>query len=202
VGSRLYATIKALAHHGTVSPKVLTCEMQRQQSRKMTVVTWFCEASPFFQCAGISHPTRPWGGGSRGDTRGGPYPGEETHAPARSFRFSPYTGPSTGRGLFAPSPVTLGFTMPVSPARGRVERDYKGREKGQTHPPKDLSNVRLTTSMSQVLIQQTTHDRGCMQKKEGARGAFAAPDQASFRYRAMSSGPASSGSAFSTKCKK
>ncbi len=186
--------------------------MEHQQLHEMRVVAWLCEISltpAWLQYAGIPHPTRPLAsspapgaGGSRGDTRGGPYPGEETHAPARSFRFSPYTGPSTGRGLFAPSPVTLGFTMPVSPARGRVERDYKGREKGQTHPPKDLSNVRLTTSMSQVLIQQTTHDRGCMQKKEGARGAFAAPDQASFRYRAMSSGPASSGSAFSTKCKK
>ena len=199
MGSRLYATIKALAHHGTVSPKVLTCEMQRQQSRKMTVVTWFCEASPFFQCAGISHPTRPWGGGSRGDTRGGPYPGEETHAPARSFRFSPYTGPW---GAKSPLPCHSWVHYASIPGSGQSGERLQRARKGPNTPPKDLSNVRLTTSMSQVLIQQTTHDRGCMQKKEGARGTFAAPDQASFRYRAMSSGPASSGSAFSTKCKK
>jgi len=132
-GSRLYATIKALVHHVTVSSKVLTCEMQRQKSRAMTVVTWFCEASPFFQCAGIPHPARPWGGGSRGDTRGGPYPGEETHAPARSFRFSPYTGPW---GAKSPLPCHSWVHYASIPARGRVERDYKGREEGQTHPPK------------------------------------------------------------------
>ncbi len=82
------------------------CEMECQQSRVMTGMAWLYEASPSFQYAGIPRPVRPlasstapgWAGGSHGDIRGGPYPGEETHAPAPSSGF-PHT---LDRGRYTP----------------------------------------------------------------------------------------------------
>ena len=96
--------------------------MERHRSRGMRVVTRFCEVSPvWFQCAGIP---RPEAGGSRGDIRGKPYPGEKTHVPARSSG-SPHTldrrgvasGGADGEGAKAPSPACLQY-------------DGKGREEG------------------------------------------------------------------------
>jgi len=76
------------------------------------------------------HPSRPLasspapggGGGSRGDTRGKPHPGERTPAPAFSPGSPPYPGPwghlhgggADGEGAKSPSPVS-GCNMPASP---------------------------------------------------------------------------------------
>jgi hypothetical protein len=69
--------------------EILTCSMEHHQSHKMGVVAWLREIPPspvWFQYAGTPPPTpRPSrSGGSRGDTRGKPYPGAETHALAPS----------------------------------------------------------------------------------------------------------------------
>ena len=118
-----------LMYHVTVPSKVLTGEMERQQSHGMTTITWFCEVSPstiWFQYTGIPHPALR-GDGSRGDTRGGPYPGERTHTPVFLFRLSPYTGPwggvhpwrwdRRGGGAFCPHPCLSGFNMTVESAK-------------------------------------------------------------------------------------
>ena len=81
----------------------------------------------------------PGGGGSRGDTRGKPYPGAETHAPARSSgpphtldrgRYTPVVVGQTGRGLLLPP-------LPLS-----LQYDGKGREEEQT--PLKISEFKVT----------------------------------------------------------
>ena len=81
-----------LVHHVTVSSKILTCEMERQQSRGMTGVTWF-------QYASIPHPARLVAPPPL------PRPGQSWRYPGRAvsgrgnprasslFRLSPYPGP-------------------------------------------------------------------------------------------------------------
>ncbi len=94
----------------------------------MRVVAWLCEASPSHLSAFNmpASPTRPASGGSRGDTRGGPYLGEQTHAPALSLdslhtldrgRYRLWGEGQTGRGQ-KPLPLSVSNMM------------VKGREEG------------------------------------------------------------------------
>jgi|GEM_PF-4337936 hypothetical protein len=104
--------------HVTVSSRVLMCEMERQQSRRMTVIAWFYEVFPvWFQCAGIP-PPRPG--------PGRPYPGERNPHTGFFFRLTPYAGPweVSPRGGKKPPPLSsLGSTC---------QRNCKGREEEYT----------------------------------------------------------------------
>jgi hypothetical protein len=112
--------------------------MERQQSHEMRVVTWLCEISltpAWPQYADIPHPTRPLAsspapgaGGSRGDTRGGPYPGAETHA------LAPSSGPphTLDRGRYTPVGVGQAGRGQKTPSPACFQYDGKGREEGQT----------------------------------------------------------------------
>jgi hypothetical protein len=103
--------------HVTVSSKVLTCEMERQQSRGMTVVTRFCKASPvWFQYAGIPHPAR----GREGCIR------ERKPMRQSLFRLSPDTGPwevyahggwADGEGAKSPLPCLSAINMVIEGAK-------------------------------------------------------------------------------------
>ena len=121
-------------------------EMEHQQLHEMRVVAWLCEISltpAWPQYAGIPRP------GGRGQSWRYPrktVSGRGNPRASSFFRPSPYPGPwevsplgegQTGRGQKAPSPVTLGFNMPVSPARGRVERNCKRARRG-ANTPEDL----------------------------------------------------------------
>jgi hypothetical protein len=109
-------------------------EMERHQSHEMRGVAWFCEISltpAWLQYAGIPHPTRPLtsspapgGGGSRGDTRGKPYPG-------RILRHWTVGGIASGGGADGeggkkPPPLST-FNMTVKGARGvkNTSRDLR-----------------------------------------------------------------------------
>jgi hypothetical protein len=110
--------------HVTVSSKVLTCEMKRQQSRGMTVIAWFCEVFPvWFQCAGIPPPR--FGAGKAVSGRANP-------RASSFFTLSPYAGPweASPRGGKKPPPL--------SPLGSTCQRNCKGRE--EEHAPKGVGN--------------------------------------------------------------
>jgi len=119
--------------------------MERHQSDEMRGVAWLCEASPS-RLPGFSMPASPTppvprppppppggggGGGSRGDTRGGPYPGEETHAPARSsgpphtLDRGRYTPVGVGRRGGGMRPYALTYPVAGSDPGGSLPRPKK-----------------------------------------------------------------------------
>ena len=145
--------------------KILTCDMERHQSHGIAIITWFCEAPLPSICR---HPPP-----REGDTRGGPYPGGRTRALAPSSG-SPRTL-DRGRYLHgegACAPVTLGFNIPVSPVQGRVERNCKGREEGQTHP---RGSLEVCKSRHSSVGGRDRVEQSSLQKRREFSGARGSP---------------------------